>query len=98
MTQSEKVHQSAPAPAIEIAGALQAVYAHLPQRDYIPDIHQEAAINAIGWSLASGNTSGYIEMATSSGKTLVESLLAEAAVRAGKRALVLAPTRNIADQ
>jgi superfamily II DNA or RNA helicase len=81
-----------------MAGALQAVYADMPNRNYTPDVQQELAIEAAGESLMGGRRKGYFEMATGTGKTLVEVALAEAAVRAGQRALILAPTLQIADQ
>jgi superfamily II DNA or RNA helicase len=87
-----------PANAMEVAAALQRVYRDLPDREHQLDLHQDAAIQAIGASLAQGKRSGYVEMATSTGKTFIESVLAEAAVLAGKRVLMLAPSVQIADQ
>jgi superfamily II DNA or RNA helicase len=81
-----------------MAGALQAVYLDMPNRDFIPDIQQEQAIEALGGSLVMGEDSGYFEMATGTGKTLVEVALAEAAIRAGERVHILAPTIQIAEQ
>jgi RNA polymerase sigma factor (sigma-70 family) len=82
----------------EVAISLQRLYRLLPERDYQLDPHQDAAITAIGEALADGKRTGYVEMATSTGKTYLESLLAEAAVLAGKRVLMLAPSVQIADQ
>lgn len=62
------------------------------------DPHQENALDSIINAIAEGKTSGYIEMATSTGKTVVESLITEAAVAAGKRVLILAPRINTANQ
>lgn len=70
----------------------------LPERGVELEPHQKIAIESIIDALEDGKTSGYIEMATSTGKTVVESLLAESAVNAGKRVLVLAPTIAIANQ
>lgn len=82
----------------EIAISLQRLYRSLPERDHQLDPHQDAAITAIGEALVGGKRTGYVEMATSTGKTYLESLLAEAAVLAGKRVLMLAPSVQIADQ
>lgn len=60
--------------------------------------HQEDAIDALIDAISDGKTSGYVEMATSTGKTVIESLLAEAAVDADKRVLILAPRINTAEQ
>lgn len=86
-------------PALELAGSLQGVMADVAaNRWYDLDIHQEGALQAIGEGLVSGVTEGYVESATGSGKTLLLSLLTEAAVRAGKRVHILAPTTQIGDQ
>lgn len=83
---------------LEIAGGLQRVIHELPQRDYSLNLQQELAIQAIGESLASGTSTGHITMATSTGKTTLLSMVAEAATRANKRVLILAPTKTVADQ
>lgn len=84
--------------AKEIAGALQGVVADVENRDFSLDVEQEAAINAIGSEIIGGETAGYIDAHTGFGKTLHIALLAEAAVRAGKRVHILASTTDIADQ
>lgn len=84
--------------AIELAGSLQSILRDLPNRDYELDIHQEAAIDAIGKGIMNGEIQGYLDAATGSGKSLLIALLAEAAVNAGQRVLILAPTMTIADQ
>jgi superfamily II DNA or RNA helicase len=81
-----------------MAGALQAVYSSLPGRDFIPDVQQEQAIEAMGNALMNGKNKGYFEMATSTGKTMVEVVTAEASWRAGQRCHIFAPTIEIADQ
>ncbi len=68
------------------------------KRDFSLSIQQEEALKAIGEALLDGTRSGYVEMATSTGKTAIEALVTEAAVRAGKRVLIIAPTINIVDQ
>jgi RNA polymerase sigma factor (sigma-70 family) len=85
-------------PDIELAGSLQAVLQDLQNRDFSLDIQQSEALGAVGEALLEGTRSGYIEMATSTGKTAVEALVAEAGVRAGRRVLLLAPTTAIARQ
>lgn len=85
-------------PDFELAGSLQATLSNIERRDFRLDLQQHEAIQAIGHALVEGTDSGYIEMATSTGKTVVEALLAEAAVRSGRRALILAPTIAIARQ
>ena len=87
-----------PSPDFELAGSLQAVLKNIETRDFSLDIQQSEALEAIGHALIDGTLSGYIEMATSTGKTTVEALVAEAAVHAGKRVLLLAPTIPIAKQ
>lgn len=84
--------------ALELAGALQATIKDLENRDFNLDIQQEAALESIGVAWLNGKDSGYVEMATSTGKTTIEAILAEAAVNAGKRVLLLAPTISIARQ
>lgn len=84
--------------AIEVAGALQAIYNSVEHADFALEIQQDEAIEAIGHALVDGKTSGYCEMATSTGKTLIESLITQAAVAAGKRVLILAPKVSIASQ
>lgn len=83
---------------LEYAGALQVVLRTVDDRSFDLDIQQRESLEGIGSAIALGQTTGYVEMATSTGKTTVESLLAEAAVRAGKRVLLLAPSIAIADQ
>lgn len=83
---------------LEIAGALQSVMHDIPYRNYSLDIQQEVAITEIGKHLLDGQQSGYIEMATSTGKTTLEALVAEAGIRSGKRVLIVAPTKAIAAQ
>ncbi|AHB42212.1 hypothetical protein RAAC3_TM7C00001G0355 [Candidatus Saccharibacteria bacterium RAAC3_TM7_1] len=85
-------------PDCELAGSLQGVLNNLSERDFSLDLQQTEALEAIGLALIEGVSSGYIEMATSTGKTTVEALLTEAAVKAGKRVLLLAPTLPIAKQ
>lgn len=92
----DAVEQSAP--RLELAASLQAVLHDIPNRNYQLDFQQEEALQAVGEALIEGTDSGYLEMATSSGKTVVASLVAEAAVHAGKRVLMLAPTVAIANQ
>ncbi len=84
--------------AIEVAGALQAVLADIPNRGYELESQQEEALRAIGEGVISGQKAGYIESYTGSGKSLMIALLTEAAVKAGKRVHILAPTNTIADQ
>ncbi|HEX6462467.1 MAG TPA: DEAD/DEAH box helicase family protein [Candidatus Saccharimonadales bacterium] len=84
--------------ALELAGALQGVITDIPHRDFQLDLHQEVAFNAIGSGIVGGETAGYIDAATGSGKGMLIALLAEAAARAGQRTLILAPTKQIADQ
>lgn len=83
---------------LELAGSLQAVLLDIENRDFSLDLQQSEALEAIGHALVEGVPAGYVEMATSTGKTTVEALLAEAAVKAGKRVLLLAPTIQIAKQ
>lgn len=85
-------------PDIELAGSLQATLYNIKQRDFSLDIPQTEALGAIGAALVEGTRTGYIEMATSTGKTAVEALLSEASVRAGRRVLLLAPSIPIAQQ
>lgn len=68
------------------------------QGDYTLDVHQISALEAIAHAVLDGNTTGYVEMATSTGKTVIESLVVAAAAKAGKRVLILAPTLSIAEQ
>ena len=68
------------------------------QGEYTLDVHQIAALEAIAHAVLDGYTTGYIEMATSTGKTVIESLVVAAAARADKRVLMLAPTITIAEQ
>ncbi|HVC36154.1 MAG TPA: DEAD/DEAH box helicase family protein [Candidatus Dormibacteraeota bacterium] len=82
----------------ELAAGLQRLSLDLPNRHYSPDIHQELALQAIGESLAKGNAEGHLKMATSTGKSLLISLLAEAACDVNKRTLILAPSITIAEQ
>lgn len=84
--------------ALELAGALHAVVAQVPNRDFQLDLHQEEELNAIGLGLLDGENAGYIEAATGSGKSLLISLLAEAAVNAGQRVHILASTKQNANQ
>jgi superfamily II DNA or RNA helicase len=85
-------------PNIEFAASLQAVLRDCESRDFRLDIPQQEAIESIGHALLRGKSTGYIEMATSTGKTAIEALVTEAAVRAGKRVLLLAPKVAIANQ
>lgn len=84
--------------ALELAGALQGVINGVEATDFDLQDHQDDAIRAVGLSLVNGETSGYVEMATSTGKTAIEALVAQAAVAAGKRVLLLAPKISIARQ
>lgn len=84
--------------AIEIAGALQSTLHTIADRDFSLDVQQEEALHQLGKALVSGKKTGYIEMATSTGKTTIESLVAEAGIKASKRVLMLAPTISIANQ
>ena len=84
--------------AIELAGALQSVMRQAETRDYTLDIQQEYALKAIGEAFLDGEKTGYIEMATGTGKTAIESLVAEAVVQSGRRVLMLAPKISIAEQ
>ncbi|HSX28807.1 MAG TPA: DEAD/DEAH box helicase family protein [Candidatus Saccharimonadales bacterium] len=98
---SDKTPETAKAPtmnAIEIAGALQGVIADIANRDFDLDMVQEETVKAIGEKIIAGETEGHIDSATSSGKTLQIALLAEAAVKAGKRVHIMAPSKPIADQ
>ena len=83
---------------IELVGALQSTLLDIETRDYSLTLEQESAITEIAHALLDGRRSGYIEMATSSGKTALEAIIAEAAVKSGKRVLMLAPKVNIARQ
>lgn len=98
----KKTVDSEPTPpsvqAIEIAGALQSTLYSLEDRDFSLDIQQEEALQQLGKALVDGKTSGYVEMATSTGKTTIEALVAEAGIKANKRVLMVAPTVNIANQ
>lgn len=85
-------------PDIAFAGSLQAVINATRDRDFALNFAQNDALSAIGEALLSGVKTGYIEMATSTGKTALESLVAEAAFRTGKRVLMIAPTKAIAEQ
>lgn len=85
-------------PDYELAGSLQATLDSVPTRDFSLDLQQSEAIIAIGEALLDGTKTGYVNMATSTGKTAIESLVADAAVRAGKRVLMLAPSKEIAAQ
>lgn len=60
--------------------------------------HQEMALMDILDGLRDGNKDGYVESATSTGKTREIAKLAEAFTQDGLRVLVLAPTKNIASQ
>jgi len=60
--------------------------------------HQELALMDILDGLRDGNKDGYVESATSTGKTREIAKLAEAFQQDGLRVLVLAPTKNIANQ
>lgn len=84
----------------EMAGAVQGLLNKWsnPEHEYNLDIQQEEALTAIGHAIMDGKSSGYVEMATSTGKTVVEAVLAEAAFRARKRVLLLAPSITIANQ
>lgn len=84
--------------AIEIAGALQGVLGDVENRDFTLDLPQEEAMVTIGSRIIGGAKAGYIEAYTGFGKSLQIALLAEAAVRAGRRVHILASTRDIADQ
>jgi len=86
--------------AIQIAGALQGILSDITEgnRNFDVDLLQEEAVNALGGAIIGGETAGYVDAYTGFGKTMLISLLAEAAVKAGKRVLILAPTHEIADQ
>lgn len=60
--------------------------------------HQEESIRAIIDFLGRDGARGYVEMATSTGKSYVMSRVVEAAAALGMRTLILAPTTKIADQ
>ena len=100
MSEVYSVVECQPTTDIKLAGALQAVLRRVgtEERDYSLQLQQDEAMRAIGEAILDGHRSGYVEMATSSGKTAIEALVAEAAVRAGRRVLVLAPTITIAQQ
>lgn len=83
---------------IELVGALQSIILDIEARDYQLTLEQEAAIAEVGHALLDGRKSGYIEMATSTGKTALEAIITEAAVKSGKRVLMLAPKVGIARQ
>jgi superfamily II DNA or RNA helicase len=83
---------------VELVGGLQAVLLDSKLRDFSLTVEQEAAIASIGESLLDGHRTGHVDMATSTGKTAIESLFAEGAVRSGKRVLLLAPKITIARQ
>jgi len=85
-------------PRLELASNLLAVLKDSEARDFNLDIQQDEALVVIGRSLIEGIPSGYVEMATSTGKTAVEALIAEAAVKNGQRVLMLAPKIGIAEQ
>jgi len=91
-------HEPPTLQAIEIAGALQSILHTIEGRDFTLDSQQEDALTYLGKALVDGTTSGYIEMATGTGKTTIEALVAEAAVKAGKRVLMVAPKITIANQ
>ena len=95
---SEFLPQAELARNIELAGALQAVMHDVTSRPYILDVQQEESLFGIGSALVAGDTTGYVEMATGTGKTTVEALLTEAAVNAGMRVLLLAPSVTAATQ
>lgn len=84
----------------EIAGALQGTINlwNDPEHGHSLDLPQKEALTAIGIAIMDKTTSGYIHMATSTGKTVVEVLLAEAALKANLRVLMLAPSITIARQ
>jgi superfamily II DNA or RNA helicase len=84
--------------AHEIAAGFLQVTRNIGARDFTPDLHQERAIEVIGQSLAAGSHEGHLKMATGSGKSLLISMLTEAAVLSGKRVLILAPRTAICDQ
>ncbi len=60
--------------------------------------HQEMALMDILDGLRDGKKDGYVESATSTGKTREIAKLAEAFSQEGLRVLILAPTKNIASQ
>jgi superfamily II DNA or RNA helicase len=91
---SEQEHQ----PRLEFASNLLDVLRDAESRDFSLDIQQDEALVAVGQALIDGTPSGYVEMATSTGKTAVEALIAEAAVKTGHRVLMLAPKIGIAKQ
>lgn len=84
--------------ALHLAGALQSTLNSLEDRDFTLDIQQESGLQELGKAIVGGTRSGYLEMATSTGKTAIEALVAEAAVKAGQRVLMLAPKLSIARQ
>ncbi|MDB5176217.1 MAG: hypothetical protein JWM81_1075 [Candidatus Saccharibacteria bacterium] len=84
--------------AQELAGGFFRVYQDLANRDYHPELNQEIGITDIGTALADGIAEGHVLSATSSGKSLYIAMLAEAAVTAGKRALILVPSIPIGEQ
>lgn len=84
--------------AHEIAAGFLRVARDIQYREFTPDLHQERAIEEIGRALVSGEHEGHLKMATGSGKSLLISMLTEAATLAEKRVLILAPRVAICDQ
>lgn len=86
-------------PALELAGSLQGVILDVENnREFDLEFYQEGALYNVGTKLLDGETQGYIESATGSGKGLLIALIAEAAVAAGKRVHIMAPTIQVGDQ
>jgi superfamily II DNA or RNA helicase len=91
LPQAERLH---------FAGAIQGVLNRWenPAHPFSFDEPQIDALTSIGQSIMNGIDSGYVHMPTGSGKTVLESVLAEAGVRAGRRVMLLAPSTTIASQ
>jgi superfamily II DNA or RNA helicase len=83
---------------LQFAGALQAVLKDAPNRGLELTEEQEEAFQKIGSKILDGETAGYLECFTSFGKSLLISLATEAAVNAGQRVHIMAPTVTIANQ
>lgn len=98
MDREKATTEHSPAEMVEFAGALQSVLRDVEYRDFDLTLEQEAGLAALGGALLGNKKSGYIEMATSTGKTALESLITEAAIKSGKRVLMLAPKVAIARQ
>jgi superfamily II DNA or RNA helicase len=85
-------------PGARLARALRDVVHEISERDFDLHPHQIECLQAILHQLQKGETEGYIEAATSSGKTLLEALVVEAALRAGLRVHTLASRQTSLNQ